>query len=200
MKYAKFGLLGIVALLVATVITLRVTGLEPRYIDPRTPAFAENNRTAGPGLWLPGEVVHEKVADWDWVNEVSHPVRGNSIMLETRTWYGIPHSVTVNARPRGPDLYMSGSAQGDRLGAEFPNQKAWWRNIERDPRIRLKIDGKIYEGTAALVQDYDEVMELFGADPITRRVDENGNETITGLRYYWRVFQREIPTYSANSN
>ena len=140
-------------------------------------------------------MVREPVTDWDWVNEVSHPVRGNSIMLETRTWYGIPHSVTVNARPRGPDLYLSGSAQGDRLEADFPYSKAWWTNIERDPRIRMKIDGKIYEGTAALIQDREEAIEIFGADPITTRVDENGNEVVTAVRYYWRVFQRDIPTY-----
>ena len=187
-------------LIVISLLTLRVTGLEPRYIDPRTPAFAESNRTAGPGFWLKGEVVQEDITNWDFINEVDHPVRGNSIMLETRTWYGIPHSVSVNARPRGEDLYLSGSAQGDRLTEEFPNNKAWWENIERDPRIRLKIDGKIYEGTAALVQDYDEVVRLFGSNPITTRVDEDGNEQVTAIRHYWRVFQRNIPTYGSDSS
>ena len=87
----------------------------------------------------------------------------------------------------------------DRLEEEFPNNKAWWANIERDPRIRLKIDGKIYEATAALVQDYDEVIQLFGSNPITTRVDENGNEQVAGLRYYWRVLQRNIRTYGEGS-
>ena len=79
----------------------RVTGFEPWYIDPASAEFAESNRTAWPGLWLKGEVVDGPVTDWDFINEVNHPITGNSIMLETRTWYGIPHSVTVNARPRG---------------------------------------------------------------------------------------------------
>ncbi|MDB3992266.1 nitroreductase/quinone reductase family protein [Gammaproteobacteria bacterium] len=195
MRLFKAGLLGAIGFSTAVILTLRVTGLEPRYIDPRTPAFAENNRTAGPGLWLKGEAVQETVTNWDFINEVDHPVRGNSIMLETRTWYGIPHSVTVNARPRGEDLYLSGSAQGDRLGVEFPRHKSWWTNIERDPRVRLKVDGKIYEATVALVRDYDEVVRLFGNDPITIEVDGDDNEQVTGIRYYWRVFQRNIPTY-----
>ena len=197
MKYVRIGLLGFTALLITTLITLRITGFEPRYIDSRTPAFVESNRTAGPGLWLAGEVVREPVINWDFINDVDHPVRGNSIMLETRTWYGIPHSVSVNARPRGPDLYLSGSAQGDRLDEEFPNNKAWWANVERDPRIRMKIDGKIYEATVALVQDQEEAARLLGGNPISTRVDENGNEQIVSKRYYWRVFQRNIPTYGA---
>ncbi len=195
MKSAKVGLLAVVALLAATLVIFRITGLEPRYIDPGSPAFAESNRTAGPGLWLSGEVVREAVTNWDFINEVNDPIRGNSIMLETRTWYGIPHSVTVNARPRGPELYLSGSAQGDRLDEAFPNNKAWWANVERDPRIRMKIDGKIYEATVALVHDQEEAARLLGGNPITIRVDENGNEQVVGKRYYWRVFQRNIPVY-----
>ena len=199
MRLFKIIVLALGGLIVISLLTLRVTGLEPRYIDPRTPAFAESNRTAGPGFWLKGEVVREAITDWDFISEVDHPVRGNSIMLETRTWYGIPHSVSVNARPRGAVLYLSGSAQGERLEAEFPNNKAWWKNIERDPRIRLKIDGKIYEGTAALVQDYDEVIQLFGSDPITTQVDDNGSEKVTAIRHYWRISQRNIPTYGGGS-
>ncbi|NKB32698.1 MAG: DUF385 domain-containing protein [Pseudomonadales bacterium] len=195
----KVGSMIVAGLLLVSLVTLRVTGLEPRYIDPRTPAFAENNRTAGPGFWLTGEVVEEAVTNWDFINEVNDPVRGNSIMLETRTWYGIPHSVTVNARPRGVDLYLSGSAQGDRLDEGFPNNKAWWANIERDPRVRIKIGDKIYEATATLVQDQDEAAQLLGGNPITTRVDENGNEQVVGVRYYWRVFQRNIPTYGAGA-
>lgn len=193
----RISLLIALALLVTSLLTLRVTGLEPRYIDPASPAFAESGRTAGPGLWLKGEVVREPVSNWDWVTAVQHPTRGNTIMLETRTWYGIPHSVTINAVPLGEDLYISGSAQDFRLEDEFPYAKSWWANIERDPRVRMKIDGKIYEMTVALVTDRDEVIELFGRDPITRTVGADGQEQITGKRYYWRVFQRNIPEYGS---
>jgi len=191
----KIGLLVFITLLVVSILTLRVTGLEPRYIDPRSPAFAENDRTAGPGLWLTGKVVHEPVTNWDWVNAVNDPVRGNSIMLETRTWYGIPHSVTINLVPRGDKLYVSGSEQGSRLEKDFPNSKAWWANIERDPRVRMKIDGKIYEMTVALVADRAEVFQILGRDPVTRVLGADGEEQITGVRHYWRVYQRNIPEY-----
>ena len=176
-------------------MTLRVTGLDPRYIDPSSAAFAESGRTAWPGLWLTGEVIREPVTNWDWGLEVNDPIRGSSIMLETRSWYGIPHSVTINLVPRGDKLYVSGSEQGSRLEKEFPYSKAWWANIERDPRVRMKIDGKIYEMTVALVVDRAEVFQIIGRDPITRTIDAEGNEQITGVRHYWRVYQRNIPEY-----
>ena len=182
-----------------TLFTLRITGFEPWYVDPASSEFAESNRTAWPGLWLKGKVIDQPVVDWDFINRVNHPVRGNSIMLETRTWYGIPHSVTVNARPRGDKLYLSGSEQGARLDKEFPYSKAWWANIERDPRIRMKIDGKIYEATVALVQNREEVAQLIGSSPITVQSDDNGQEQVTSVRHYWRVFQRNIPEYGDGS-
>lgn len=199
MRPIKVGLLGVAALVVVSLLTLRVTGLEPRYIDPRSEAFVEADRTAGPGLWLKGEVVREAVTNWDWINDVNDPIRGNSIMLETRAWYGLPHSVTINAVPRGDRLYISGSEQGSRLQKEFPASKAWWANIERDPRIRMKIDGKIYEMTVALVADRAEVAQLIGRDPVTRTIGTDGQEQITGVRHYWRVYQRNIPEYGDGS-
>ena len=197
-RILKIGL-PLVGLAAVVLLTLRVIGFEPWYIDPASSEFAASNRTAWPGLWLKGEVVSQPVTDWNFINQVNHPVTGNSIMLETRTWYGVPHSVTVNARPRGDKLYLSGSEQGARLDKEFPYSKAWWANIERDPRIRMKIDGKIYEATVALVQDRDEVAQLLGRSPIGVQVDENGQEQVTSVRHYWRVFQRNIPEYGDGS-
>ena len=178
MRALKVGLLVVGALVVVSLLTLRVTGLEPRYIDPSSEAFAESGRTAWPGLWLTGEVVHESVTNWDWVNEVNDPIRKNSIMLETRTWYGIPHSVTINPTARGDKLYIGGSEQDFRLEKEFPNSKAWWANIERDPRVRMKIDGKIYEMTVALVADRAEVAQIIGRDPVTKEIGADGTEQI----------------------
>lgn len=195
MRALKIGLLTVAALLVVSLLTLRVTGLEPRYIDPASAAFAEAGRTAWPGLWLKGEVVREPVTEWDWTNQVNDPIRGNSMMLETRTWYGLPHSVTINLVPLGDTLYISGSQQDSRLMQTFPDAKSWWANIERDPRIRMKIDGKLYEMTAVLLADRAEIVELFGRDPVTRVVDSDGNEQITSVRHYWRVYQRNIPEY-----
>ena len=195
----KAGLLVVGVLVVVSLLTLRVTGLEPRYIDPSSAAFAESGRTAWPGLWLKGEVVREPVTNWDWVNDVNDPTRKNSIMLETRTRFGIPHSVTINRTGRGDKLYIGGSEQDFRLQKEFPYSKAWWANIVRDPRVRMKIDGKIYEMTVALIADRAEIAQIIGRDPVTKEIRADGKEQITGVRHYWRVYQRNIPEYGDGS-
>ena len=199
MRALKVSLMVVGTLVVVSLLTLRVTGLEPRYIDPSSPAFAESGRAAWPGLWLKGEVVREAVTNWDWVNDVSDPIRNNSIMLETRTWYGIPHSVTISPTARGDKLYIGGSEQDFRLQKEFPDSKAWWANIVRDPRVRMKIDGKIYEMTVSLIADRAEVAQIIGRDPVRKEIDADGKEQITGVRHYWRVYQRNIPEYGDGS-
>ncbi len=90
-KVLKIGGSLVVGVLVLALFTLRLTGLEPAYLDPRSEEFARSNRIARPGLWLQGEVVREEVTNWDFANHVDDPIRGNTIMLETPTWYGIPH-------------------------------------------------------------------------------------------------------------
>ncbi len=200
LRVIKIGLLVFVALVAISLLTLRIVGFDPPYLDARTAEFGERGRTGYVGLWLSGDVTHERITDWDWVNEVNDSERGNTIMLETRTWYGIPHSVVINATPRGDKLYIGGSEQDFRLDREFPNSKRWWANIERDPRVRMKIDGKIYEMTVARVIDHTEVMQIIGRDPITRTVGPDGTEEITGVRHYWQVFQRNIPDYGDASS
>ena len=194
MKPLKLGLLAITALVVGTLLTLRVVGLPPGH--PSAENYANAGRSARPGLWLTGEVVREAVTDWDWVNDYNDAFAANATELETRTWYGIPHSVTVLLVPRGDRLYLQSSAQTFRLNREFPNGKAWWRNVERDPRVRLKIGGKIYEMTVVLVQDRAEVARVRGGrDPIVTALDADGNEYVTEEWHYWRVFQRNVPEF-----
>ncbi len=195
MRFAKLGTIIILAGVVVTLLILRVTGFDPPYLDARSEEFAERGRTGYPGLWLSGEVVREPVSNWDWINEVNDPVRGNTIMLETQTWYGIPHSVVINALPRGDKLYFSGSEAGDRLQREFPYSKRWWTNIERDPRVRMKIDGNIYEMTVVHMADVDEVIETFGRDPVISTTGPDGSEQVASVRHYWRVYQRNIPDH-----
>jgi hypothetical protein len=198
MRPLKIGSLVVGALMVVTLSTLRVTGLEPGH--PSAQEYAQAGRSARPGLWLTGEVVREAVTNWDWVDQFSDAFSEDATMLETRTWYGIPHSVRVLLVPRGDELYLQSSAQTVRLNKEFPYAKAWWRNVERDPRVRLKIGGKIYEMTVVLVQDRAEVARLRGGrDPIVRETDADGNEYITEEWHYWRVFQRNVPEYGTGS-
>ena len=199
-KTLKISLLVLGILVVVPLLVLRVTGLEPRFIAPETQAYADSGRTAGPGLWLKGEVVREPVKNWDWVREVDHPVREHFIMMETNTWYGIPHSVTVRLNPRGDKLYLVGTAQGARLGKEFPDGKAWWKNVMRDPRVRMKIDGKIYEMTLVLINNRDEVTELTGRYPIQKGIGPDGSEQVTVEAHWFHVYQRNIPEYGSESS
>lgn len=188
-------LLTVGILLFGALLTLRITGLDPEYMDYTTEAYTERGRMTYPGLWLKGELVQEPVADWDWVYDVDHAVRGNTIMLETRTWYGIPYSVTILPTARGDKLYIGGSARDARLEREFPDHKQWWANVERDPRVRLKIDGKIYEMTATLVSDPAEFVEVIGREPVTTTIAENGTEQVVAKWYYWEVTQRNLAQY-----
>ena len=194
MKWFKIAVLTVVTLLAGTLIVLRITGLDPGH--PSFEEYAEAGRSARPGLWLTGERVREPVTHWDWVNQFDDPFGENATAMETRTWYGIPHSVRVLLVPRGEALYLQSSAQTFRLNRDFPHGKAWWAHVERDPRVRLKIDGKLYDMTAVLVQDRDEVARLRGgALPIVKTVDAEGNEYITEEWHYWRLFQRNVPEY-----
>ncbi len=199
MRALKVGLLIFGALVVVPLLVLRVTGLEPRFVAPESQAYADSGRTAGPGSWLKGEVVREPVKNWDWVREVNHPVRRHYIMMETNTWYGIPHSVTVRLNPRGDKLYLIGTAQGARLDKEFPDGKAWWKNVIRDPRVRMKIDGKIYEMTVVLINNRDEIAELTGSYPIRKRIGPDGNEQVVVEAHHFRVYQRNVPEYGGGS-
>jgi hypothetical protein len=139
-------------------------------------------------------------ANWDWVNTVNDPIRKNTIVLETRTWYGIPHSVTIGIVGRGDKLYVQGSERDFRLQREFPYSKAWWANVERDPRVRMKIGGKIYEMTLVLIRDRAEVAQLQrGRDPVTKEIGADGKEHVTQVTHWWRVYQRNVPEYGSGS-
>ena len=194
MKSLKIGLLVVGALMVGTLMIIRMIGLAPGH--PTAEEYADAGRSARPGMRMAGEVVREVVPNWDWGNQFSDAFGENGTELETRTWYGIPHSVTVLLVPRGDELYLMSSAQTFRLDKEFPYGKAWWKNVERDPRVRLKIGEKIYEMTAVLIQDRAEVARLRGGrDPIVKETGADGNEYISEEWHYWRVFQRNVPEY-----
>ena len=191
---------GLVAgILLLAFFALQSGGFEPEYLDPRGEEFARNNRIARPGLWLTGEVVREVVTDWDFVNHLDDPERANTVMLETRTWYGIPHSVTIGIVGRGDKLYIHAHSDENRMRTPFPNDKFWTQNVSRDPRVRLKIEDKIYEATVALMTDRDEVAGVMGRDPVTVERGPDGQEHVKSVMHYWRVYQRNVPDYSADS-
>lgn len=109
-------------------------------------AACVNPKDRRPGLRLRGEVATEAVRDWSFSDEAQE------IHLETRTWYGLRHSVTtVCAHAQGrlyvPSVYFQGGAWPD---------KFWNQRVEADPRVRLSIGGRLYERRAAIVDDPNE--------------------------------------------
>jgi hypothetical protein len=107
-----------------------------------------------PGLWLSGDVETAPVSDWSFVGE------HREIFVETRTWYGIPHSVTTVVVAHNGTLYVP-SVYFE--GGEFPEARFWNRNVARDPRVRLKIGERIFERRAVLVEDEAEWKGVFAA-------------------------------------
>jgi len=97
-----------------------------------------------PGLWLSGEVETAPVTDWSFTDPILQ------IYLETRTWYGIRHSVTVVCAVHDGALYVPSVYYGH---GEFPDERHWHANVARDPRVRLQIGDRLYERRAVLVTD-----------------------------------------------
>jgi len=118
------------AIVVVALITLRITGLDP---DERRP-----------GLWLRGEVVNQPVTDWTFTDKYQN------IYIETRSWYLLPHSVTITCVAHNGQLYLTSVY---RQGMAFPEGKRWTGNVTRDPHVRLKIGDRLYNVTVSLVTD-----------------------------------------------
>lgn len=116
--------------LVLAIVVLRVAGLDPK--ERRS------------GLWLSGHLVTTPVTDWSFTDK--YP----TIFVETRTWYGIPHSVTTSCVSHDGRLYLTSVY---REGAQFPGDKFWNRNMVRDPHVRLKIGNQLYDRTLSLITD-----------------------------------------------
>jgi hypothetical protein len=116
----------IVICLILLLVVLRITGLNPR------------DRT--PGLWLTGNLVTTPVTDWTFTDKVPN------IKIQTETWYGLPHSVTIGCLSYNGQLYVSSI-----LPAGTP--RSWNDNLMRNPHVRVKIGNDLYDRTASLVTD-----------------------------------------------
>ncbi len=119
-----------VAGLAVALVVLSLVGLDPQ--------------ERWPGLWLRGEVVTTPVSDWSFTD--TYP----TIAVQTRSWYGLPHSVTVTCTALDGRLYLTSVYPP---GREFPRDRLWNRNVMRDPRVRLKVGARVYDRTLALVSD-----------------------------------------------
>lgn len=119
-------------------------------------------RDVRPGLWLRGEGVETPVSSWSFAEDVEE------IFIETRPWYGLPHSTTIWCVVSDDRLF---------IGSYGDQKKAWEKNVARHPDARLSIEGRLFEVTikpvtdaalsAALKAAYErkyDMVETFGDD------------------------------------
>lgn len=130
---------GVVVCLVVVLGLLRATGFNPIGNTPGPGNY--------PGLWLSGKVVTTPVTDWSFVSQYK------TDKLQTRTWYGIPHSVTTGYVLHNGQLYITSMFAA---GVPFPNGKSWVKNVMRDPHVRLKFGDDLYDCKLAHVTDANE--------------------------------------------
>ncbi len=129
-KVLKYSGLGLLLILVVTLVSLRTFGYEPQ--DQR------------PGFWLAGELVAEPVQDWSFSDAFGE------IFVQTKTRYGIPHSVTTYCTFYNGNFYLFSAYY---QGGTFPDLRGWNRNVMRDPRVRLKIGDRLYDQTVRHITD-----------------------------------------------
>ena len=182
MKILKIGAIIVVAAVAVTLIVLRITGLEPANISPRTVVEHRLNIFVRPGLWQQGEVVKTPIEDWSFLRKIP------TVVIETRTPWFVPHSVRTTARLHDNKVYIP-SAQY-RMEKGFPD-RLWTSNVWRDPRIRMKAGDRIYEMTLVLVTDRAEAEEVWGRN-MGFWTKEGGQERQVGYQHLYRAFQRNI--------
>jgi hypothetical protein len=129
----------ILAFLILVLVVVRATGFNPIGDVPGPGNY--------PGLWLNGEVVTTPVTDWSFVTQY------RTDKVQTRTWYGIPHSVTTGFVLYNNQLYLTSMFAA---GRPFPQAKSWVANVMRDPHVRLKFGDKLYDCVLSHVTDPNE--------------------------------------------
>ena len=114
--------------------------------------FAPHGNT--PGLWLKGELVTTPVTDWSFTDKFE------TVNVQTRTPYLVPHSVTTYCVSYNGQLYLTSVY---RAGLTYPHGRHWNENVARDPHVRIKIGDKLYDRTLVYVTDQDERARVIAA-------------------------------------
>ena len=128
-----------------------------------------------PGLRLPGEVHPQAVESWAFTEE------SGEIFIETVTSYWIPHSVTAWCVTVGNELYVY---------AEYADKKRWVANVARNPNVRLKINGKVYEQKLVPVTDATTIASIDSG--FARKYEYEEEEFDEDMTLgYWRVVERD---------
>lgn len=107
-----------------------------------------------PGLWLKGDLVTTPVTDWSFTDKFE------TVNVQTRTPYLVPHSVTTYCVSYNGQLYLTSVY---RAGLTYPHGRHWNENVARDPHVRIKIGDKLYDRTLVYVTDPDERERVIAA-------------------------------------
>jgi hypothetical protein len=130
-----------------------------------------------PGLRLSGAVYQQPVEDWSFSED------SDEIFIETVTSYWIPHSVTAWCVTVGDDLYVY---------AEYADKKSWVANVARNPNVRLKIKGKVYEQKLVPITDPTTTASIESGFMRKYEYDEEDYEIDEDMTIrYWRVVERD---------
>ncbi|HLK48591.1 MAG TPA: hypothetical protein VKT49_10680 [Bryobacteraceae bacterium] len=122
----------IIIVVVALLLLTSFTGFEPKTCPPTDRSLT----CRMPGLWLKGEVVTTPVTDWSFTDQIPQ------IKIQTQTPYLVPHSVTIWCAVYNGNLYVT-SYRG----------RQWVEDIIREPRVRLKIENRVFDRTLSVVDD-----------------------------------------------
>jgi hypothetical protein len=128
-----------------------------------------------PGLGLSGEVHPQAVEDWSFTEDA------HEIFIETVTSYWVPHSVTIWCVTVGNELYVA---------ADDADKRSWVANVARDPNVRLKIKGKIYEQKLVPITDATTIASIDSG--FVRKYKYEEEEADEDMTFgYWRVVERD---------
>ena len=134
-------------------------------------------RDGRPGLRLSGEVHQQAVENWSFTED------SGEIFIETVSSYWIPHSVTAWCVTVGTELYLS---------ADYADQKSWVANVARNPNVRLKIKGKVYEQKLVPVTDPTTIASIDSGFVRKYEYEEEEDEIDEEMTVgYWRVVERD---------
>ena len=86
-----------------------------------------------------GELVTTPVSDWSFTDKIQ------TVKIQTQTPFLLPYSVSIWCAVYKDNLYVT-SYRGRR----------WVEDIIRDPHVRLKIGGQLFERTLSLVEHPNE--------------------------------------------
>ena len=128
----KQTLLGLIALPIALYGLALVVAIDP---DERRP-----------GLRLSGGFA-EAPADWS-----TRLAPREKIWIQTRTPWGIPHSVTTISFVADGDLYVP---------CARCSGKRWPKNVARDPHVVVKVGESLFARRAVRVEDREVLAKIF---------------------------------------